>query len=507
MSDNTQSSKRRIAQGAAVNILGEVLSAAGEPLLFLVISRVLGAGMLGMYVLAAYYVSLFKRFAVMGLDKGMLRHVPLTAQSHNGRENAFAPLGTALRLTAIGGIALAAIVTIAPGTFLTLGGDADALAAAVWLQVMILAVPAQAATRVILFALRGASRMWPFVAVETLVAPLSLLVLSFVPLLFHLDPMLLGYAYTASAVIAFAASLRFLGRHTTGRLRLIFAPWDKALVAFSLPQGLTETLNFLLARIDVLMIAFFFPKQPELVAFYGIAALIAGLVKKVRLAFDTSLAPAMSDLFSRGDMTTLNARYREVGRWVLSLYLLVLGPVIFGAPALLLAFGDSFNDYWYVVPILAAGRLMNAAAGPAQTALLMSGRSKLELLNNGLINIVNVALNAVLIPKYHVVGAAVATSISLTLFSGIRVVQTARLVNLSAAPRTVFRLLGCAVPAGIPGMLTIASGALTPTVGILLGAGYLIAFPVMVYRFGDRSDIVQAVAFLKRRFIKQKVAT
>jgi O-antigen/teichoic acid export membrane protein len=254
------------------------------------------------------------------------------------------------------------------------------------------------------------------------------------------------------------------------------------------------------------MIAFFFPNRPELVAFYGVASLLAGVVKKVRLAFDNSLAPELAAIIEKGDAALLQHHYETTGRWILTWYVLVLGPLSLGAPALLLVFGNDFSIYWYVVPILTLGRFMNAAAGPAQTALLMSGRSKLELVNNVAINLLNIGLNAYLIPRYQVAGAAVATAVSLLLFSLIRAAEVAVLLRVRVNISSASRLLLSGALAAVPAVPVVLANSFSTLTGIVLAAAYLVSFPVYLYLLGERRDIEHAVRALKRYLNKQQRA-
>jgi len=55
--------------------------------------------------------------------------------------------------------------------------------------------------------------------------------------------------------------------------------------------------------------------------------------------------------------------------------------------------------------------------------LTMTGREKLEFLNDVGILILNILLNLILIPKFGILGAAIATAVSLILLNIIRVLE------------------------------------------------------------------------------------
>ncbi|MDH5676632.1 MAG: hypothetical protein OEZ06_31230 [Myxococcales bacterium] len=64
-----------VGHGAAVKFLGNALGVFDSALLIFV-GWLLGPEPLGGYVLATTYVAMVLRASVLGLDKGLLRHVP-----------------------------------------------------------------------------------------------------------------------------------------------------------------------------------------------------------------------------------------------------------------------------------------------------------------------------------------------------------------------------------------------------------------------------------------------
>jgi O-antigen/teichoic acid export membrane protein len=280
------------------------------------------------------------------------------------------------------------------------------------------------------------------------------------------------------------------------------APKDPELVAFSWPQGLTETLNFLLARVDIIMVGAFFPERPEFIAFYGMASLIAGIVKKIRNSFDNSFSPLIADLHARGDHESLRENYRKVGRWILTLFVLGGFAIALSSQFILGIYGEEYVTYWLAVPILIGGRFFNAAGGTAQAALLMAGRSKLELANNVLINLANVGLNLLLIPKYHVFGAALATSISLTVFNLARIVEVAVLLRIWVSGTQALRITLSGLIAAAPG-IALLSSTQSPLWSLAGALCFVAIYPFVLYLFGNREDLRVAKRTLLERLGKR----
>ncbi|MCP4606043.1 MAG: oligosaccharide flippase family protein [Proteobacteria bacterium] len=504
-SPDTNQSVQSVARGAGINMLGEIIGAAGAPLLYLVISWVLGPKILGTYILVTYYIALFLRLAVLGFDKGALRHIPIARATTQSERAQASVLGTSLRWTATLSLIITALIGLFPGIFLKVGGDENALAVTWWMAVLVLALPGQALTKVILYAIRGLSNMWAFVLVQNVVAPLTLMGLSLLPLLLGFDERSLAIGFVSSAYLSLIVALFLLVRlfpnQTAGAV--IRSKRDSALIAFSYPQGFTEALNYLLGRVDIIMIGAFFPDKPEWVAFYGMAALIAGVVKKVRFSFDNSFSPVFAELVIRGDYRGMAEQYRTVGRWIFTLFVLFAGTLTLSSKFVLSIYGSDFTDYWIVVPILVFGRMFNAAGGPAQAALLMAGRSKLEFANNIMINIVNVLLNLILIPRYHVFGAAIATTVSLTVFNLARLVEVAALLKIWVNPMETVRIAAAGLITGVPAIAILLIFTPTPGTSLLAGVVFLVLYPGCLFLIGDKADVKSAWAMITNRLLKR----
>ena len=80
--------------------------------------------------------------------------------------------------------------------------------------------------------------------------------------------------------------------------------------------------------------------------------------------------------------------------------------VIIGAPFIMGLFGDEFVSGSLPLIILAIGQFINAATGPVNNVLIMTGRQKLN--RNIMVGatIVAVILDLILIPRFGAVGAA-----------------------------------------------------------------------------------------------------
>jgi O-antigen/teichoic acid export membrane protein len=486
-----------VARGGAINALGFVIGVL-QPLFLLFIARGaafgLGPGTLGQYVLAMTYVGLAVKLSLVGLDKAMLRHVP-TAESP---EQLGRTLSTAIRAVSIASLALAIILACLSNQIVSLDDAATARSGGWWLRWMALGIPAEALLTLMLFAIRGTNRMADFVLVTNVVIPGIQLVSGVTFVVVGLGP--------TGVIVGHVLGLWCGLLLTAWRARRVFHPvryfprpsdpWERDLLRFSWPIGVTDVMNQLLGRIDIIMIGAIASGHPEYVAAYAIASQLAATVKKVRIAFDNALAPVLSKLLVRDEAGELLSMYRDVARWILQIFLAVAGITIFLAPLVLGLAHPDFARFWTLVPILVFARYLNAAGGPAQTALIMAGHSRLELLNNVLINVTNVVLNVLLIRAYGVLGAAIATATSLTLFNAMRVGQARHLVGLSARVGDAARITVAFGVAAAAAAVVLASDPLDVMWGTAATATFVAAYPAALIVIGQRRDMQRVIRYV-----------
>ncbi len=479
-----------VARGTFINFIGYVVGFL-QPLFLLVITRLLGADRLGSYILATNYAALLLRLGVLGLDKGMLRHIPIARASGEPDEAQAQVLGTALRWILGLSVVTAAALYLGADLVVAADGSDKAGDAAQWIRIIVFAVPGEALLVFFLYALRGITNMWAFVLCRNFLSPVFLFAIAVPGILLGADARIVVIAYLGAQFLSAAVAYVLYRRYFPGfgLLRILRARRDGALLSFSFPQGFTEFLNLLIARADILMIAYFFNERPELVAVYGVASLMSGLVKKVRQGFDTSLAPVLSDLIAREERDAMRHTFRQVSRWIYSMWIPVAGVICFASPLILRAYGAEYLPYFAVVPILVLGFLANAAVGPTQIALLMAGRSRLELVNNVVVLALNVALNVVLIPRWGVFGAAIATAVSLTAFNIARSIQVWRTLRVVPRIQDLARvsLAGAAATGAALVVVRLVPGGIWRYA--VATVAFLAVYPLSMMALGLREDL------------------
>ncbi len=174
---------------------------------------------------------------------------------------------------------------------------------------------------------------------------------------------------------------------------------------------------------------------------YSVVQRGAEVIVLVLAASNMSLAPAIARLHARDDQQGLEHTTERMARATL----LVSAPVAMALmvfPHIYLdVFGASFHTGATALTILAFGQLINAAAGPSWTVLIMTGQERIAVRGVAAGLLANVVLAIVLVPPLGVTGGAIAFASSLVLWN-IALVMIARRylrINVTAFGRWSMR--------------------------------------------------------------------
>jgi O-antigen/teichoic acid export membrane protein len=415
---NTQASP--FMSGVVWNMGSLVFLATTGFLLNTVIARVYGAEILGLFNICFALYIFFAQFGTYGLQMSMLQAVSEHAASDQKQLDAAASRGlwgVVVTSTVVSLLAVAStpiIVRIYP--------DLDKLAPA-WL-VMVPGLWAFSVNKVLFSIINGARFMRAFAILQSL-RYIFMLAGLIALLLWHAP----GYRLTAIFTIAEILILPFLlffasktinewnPEQGLGWLRRHF--WFGTRV---FPSGAVLELN---TRVDVLMIGLFL--DPRFVGVYSIAILIAEGMSQAIFALRNNLNPLLAKMIAQGDTKALFALSRKVGLLFTPFMLgaSVIGIVLFPYFSKYILLDAGFGEAAKPLMILLIGMSLAAPFMCFNMILSQAKRPTTHTLFVVSILVVNVMLNALLIPAYGINGAAFATAVSY-LFSAVAILLLSR---------------------------------------------------------------------------------
>ncbi|SCZ22040.1 polysaccharide biosynthesis C-terminal domain-containing protein [Afifella marina] len=233
--------------------------------------------------------------------------------------------------------------------------------------------------------------------------------------------------FEASAVTAFACTILAMATATVwqsyqilGRLRKTVPAGPRAYrpkewFIGSAPFAVLQGMFHLFAYMAVIVLSFFV--SPAQIGIYFAATRIVQVVAFIPYAASVGSAHLFSASHAAGDQARLTTLTREVSlvTFVASTGVTIL--VVTTGMWLLQLFGDGFETGYNVLLILSVGMVARAIFGPAEDILNMTGFSHLSATTYVVMVVINGVLNVALIIPFGITGAAIATTLALTIRS------------------------------------------------------------------------------------------
>ena len=162
---------------------------------------------------------------------------------------------------------------------------------------------------------------------------------------------------------------------------------------------------------------------PEAAGIYKVATRGADLVMYSLIVINFPLSPIIARLHAAGDRDRLRRAITLSTRVAALVALPVATGLVFVGDRFLALFGEGFQQGRSALAILSISQLVNAATGPVGWIMITAGYETRTAIAVTVGAVTNIALNLMLIPRYGILGAAVATTTSMMLWNGMLVFQ------------------------------------------------------------------------------------
>lgn len=402
---------RETVSGTSVSFL---LKVAGSGLAFifnLLLARLLGAEGVGIYFLALTVVTIASVISRIGLDFTMLRFIATNASQNDWKKVA----GVVKE-----GITIASVASLFATIILLL--ISSPLSNRVFskpdliLPLSIMACGIVPLTLLTLYAesLRGLKNIRDSIFIQNVSIPLINLII-IIPLvsLYKINGMALAYMTATFFTLLLAI---YLWRKSALPIKGLRGHFDrKKLLSAGLPMLLVASMNMIMGWTDTLMLGMW--TSSESVGIYNIALKVAGLTVFILSAVNSVVGPQFAVLFAQGDKNALEKLASDSAKMmtILSLPLFLLFLLF---PAWILSFfGPEFISGSTTLAVLALGQFVNVMAGSVGNVLVMSGKERLFQYIVMVSALLNIILNALFIPLYGILGAGIATSVSMIVIN------------------------------------------------------------------------------------------
>lgn len=441
---------KKVAKGTGISLFSMM---TGRGLWFLsqvIISRLFGAEVFGLYILGVTALKVTELFARFGLHTGAMRFVSLY---RNGYPNQLkGVLITSISFSFLNGILMGTVL------YLLSGSISESIFHKPELQDIIktfaLGVPFMASMMVVANSTQGFHTAKYAAYIRDFIQPFLNIIFIFIFHYFSSGLIGVVYAFILSHFIALIAGVFCIGKIFPAikdkTLNPVYNP--KELLLYSAPLVFIGFLHYLLSWTDTIMLGIM--KTSKDVGIYNAATQVPLLLSMVLWASNAIYAPVIASLFHDAERKRIENMFKTTTKWVYLIVLPISLILIFSAKGVMSIFGAGFIEKGApVLIILTVAQFVNCITGGAGSTLTMTGKQNLELINSVALVLMNIVLNYLLIPKYGVSGAAIATAISIISINLLRLAEVYKFYQIHPYSSSFIKIF---IPAAVAVLLLVA---------------------------------------------------
>lgn len=394
-------------KGTLFTFMGTALKVIA-PILTIVIARVFGKEIFGVYVSTQLFVLTLSRIAVLGLDKGLHRYLPQNIVCGRVKHE-----GIVESLWVVSLISILITTFFCVGSIFglhTLSSGLSMLSAA---EISLYVLSVLPYTMLLVFSAASEGNRRPqykiFIndfAVMTL-APVIALVLHFVG---FADKLALPVGFFVSNVLGVLVYIFLMKVQFPGIVWFVRKRIPQELLSFSLPLGFSEVVSSFLLRVDLWMVLALL--GPESAGIYAVMVTISNGLKTIRQSYNPILQPVIAGMSQERLKTDLKPVFSYCVSMV-TLIQLAIGffIVVFPEQTMMIA-GKSFitdKNPVAVLGILIIGNLINGFFGLSGSVINGLGKSKFMFVMNVFSLCFALLMNWICIPPLGIAGAAISS--------------------------------------------------------------------------------------------------
>ncbi len=496
-------SLKKIAQGTGIAVVGMTLGLLFAFITRLIIARYGLQASYGTFSLALVVLQTATVISGLGLTRGATRYIAFFRGA--GEE-------AKVRTTMLASLRFSILTSIVVS--LVIFFSADAIAKGIFntpdltpaLQIFAVGIPFFTLISILASFFRGFDRVAPGVFFQTIVLNVITLIILVIITTAGLDFITVFYAYLTAIILTSTALSIYTFKRLPGSISLTHLkespPITKELFLFSLPLLGSSIISMLVLHVDTIMLGYF--KTLDMVGLYNAVYPLAAFISMPLTALILIYAPVATGLYSLKKMTELRRNYIVITKWLVSISLpIFLVMALFPEAVLHLTFGQDYltADTILALRILAIGFIINNLLGPNGATLIALGHPRFILWATLATAIINFVLNIFLIPRWDIVGAAIASMVAITGINFVRLLRLYSLTKIQPFNKNLFKPVIISVALAF--LFQIIAGDflnitiwLLPIIFILYCGIYGLA--MLFTRSFDKEDIALLLAIEKR---------
>ncbi len=431
---NEEKSMNIIAKGAIIFLIGAIIGKMLSFVYRIILSR-MGEQTYGEISIALALLSILSVIAILGLDTGIVRYL----SQYNKDKNKEAMKGTIifstktiLLLSTTFGILLFLLSDWITQAFYPHSPNLSII-----LKVFAIALPFEGLKAVWTNTLKALQKIEYDIYARIVGEIIVRILLTVLFIYAGLGILGASIAYTLSIIFSSLLLFLFVEKKAFSlrdkNIKVLYN--NKELLFYSLPLVFNSITIIVINAADSLILGYF--KDAGTVGIYNVAVPTAKLI----LIFPTALLGLYLPLIAavKDNKEEFEKVYYTTTKWVFFITSLSLAwLILYGKELITVFFTEGYSTAYTSLVILSIGYLINSCIYTSRDILLLYNQTRVIFMATVFSCVLNIILNILMIPTLGMIGAALATSISLTILSIILFIYTRKETRINPLRKRVF---------------------------------------------------------------------
>jgi O-antigen/teichoic acid export membrane protein len=491
MSEHVEKSVGIVLKGSLVTLLGMIISTISWFASKVIITRATNPEVFGVYSLCYSITTFAYILSTLGLSVGIARYIPYYIGRSEKNKAQHASL-IALKVGSLLSILIFAVLfffsnLIATNYFRHIHNFSF------YLKLIFVTIPFYAVLDLVIGVARGYGNIVPKVYFLDCMRNGLFLILILLALPLGLSTSKIIFVYVISVIFPSIISYFYLSKTYKADF---FASESagvslKEMLKFSLPLMFIPVMWLVLGTMDTIMLGYY--KAADEVGIYNASASLAKICNALTTPVAFIFLPVATQFYAKKSFTEMSLLYEIFNKWIFSISLPFFGVLLFFPEVIITKlFGIEYMGGALCLKITTLGYLSILLFGMNNVTLTASGLSMKQMLLSVFTIVLNVVLNILLIPKYGMNGAAVATALSLTVFNVLSSMVLCRYAKVHPFSLAFFKTVFAAIISGMLFFLIAQNIKLTlyhiPFYLILFTFSYF--FFLIIFRAINKYDLI-----------------
>tara|TARA_Y100000034_G_scaffold122391_1_gene167782 strand:- start:2405 stop:3946 length:1542 start_codon:yes stop_codon:yes gene_type:complete len=508
----TNKNLKILAKSATIVLIGVLFSKFFTYIYRVVVARSFGPETYGTYSLAINILSLFIAISLLGFDNGLIRFVSMSRGKKDPKNEIKHLLKFVFKISFTLSILLGiSLFLLAEKISLNIFNDPSLV---FFLQVFSALIPIGVLTAFFLSVLNAYEKINWYSFIENISkSSLNILFLAiFIVLGFKSDSIVYSYLFKGLAVL-FLTYIIFRKHIPLRKTKTLLNQKEindlnKSFTSYSIPLLFFTVTMFAFSWVDSFSLGYL--KNSSAVGFYNAAVPIALLLNIAPQLFLKLFLPIISREYAKERFNTIKDLSKQVGKWIFMINIPLFSLIfLFPGSFINLFFGKEYLVAETALRFLSLSAILFSVFRVSNRLIAMIGKTKRLFTDTIIALILNLVLNAILIPMPSIFGidnsigingAAIATTTSTTFLGLLFLFRAKKQMSIIPLKRKMINLLFSAFVASA---LTLFLRGLLPrstTTFILLSLFLVLVylFLALVFKGLDKYDLM-VLKLLKRK--------